>query len=229
MRNISREKMAEKQEKCRLEEDLMKKMLYLFLALSLVLGLSACGEKTEAEKSGVESEKQEASKLPTDTQPQQEESTGREEHRELSVIVEGEEQNVPATLFAGEGYSLYIPDEGWKQESGTEEGFATVSWESLVNEEVELEILRLTGMDQEEARAFLLQEEDDFALIEDKRGGLGGTDKTTGQTMLEITLIESEGTVLAVRKEYPLEATEGFGAWLSAMEGSMEPGILLEE
>lgn len=40
---------------------------------------------------------------------------GRELQVELELWVEGEAEKVPATLFQGEGYSLYLPDGEWEQ------------------------------------------------------------------------------------------------------------------
>lgn len=38
---------------------------------------------------------------------------GQRRARSLVMEVEGQTEEVPATLYEGEGYSIYIPDEGW--------------------------------------------------------------------------------------------------------------------
>ena len=66
------------------------------------------------------------------------------------------------------------------------------TWESTVNDDVELRVLHLGEMSLEEARAWVIAEEDDFQLIEDKQGGLGGMD-AGDQNILEVRFCPAEG------------------------------------
>ena len=65
-------------------------------------------------------------------------NTARPEHTELEITVEGVSEQLPAALYIGDGYSIYIPEEGWEHEQETEGHITEDSWESTVNDEVEL-------------------------------------------------------------------------------------------
>ena len=59
----------------------------------------------------------------------------------LEITVEGETERVPATLYTGSGYSIYIPDEGWKVGTGEN----SVSWTSTDNDRVRFSVTSVTG------------------------------------------------------------------------------------
>ena len=63
--------------------------------------------------------------------------------------------------------------------------------------------------------------EDDYRLIEDKQGGLGGTDPEDRE-MMEVRFYPSGSMMYAVLYEYPLEAAEGFGARLDQITATFE-------
>lgn len=52
--------------------------------------------------------------LPVSPEP---ETPARSEQVDLTFFVEGEEEALPATLYVGDGYFLYIPDEDWTARS----------------------------------------------------------------------------------------------------------------
>ena len=141
--------------------------------------------------------------------------TGRQLQTELTFYLEGMEETCPATLYIGEGYSVYIPDGEWTHYSGNLDYQPVQTWESHANPEVELQILTLNGMTLTQAQEWIKDEFLDYTLIEDNRGGLGGTD--TENNMADIRFVASGDTVYAICCLYPMEAAEGFGVRLSVM------------
>lgn len=158
----------------------MKKR-YLVWTLLLALVLSGCGQKPETQPPAKEEPvaEQPAAETPAETLPAEDRNPtaaelGREEKKDLMFMVEGMEEAVPATLYIGQGYSIYIPDEGWRLEKDVDDGIPEDTWESTVNHDVELRVLHLGEKTLEEAKAWVTAAEDDYGLVEDKQGGLGG-------------------------------------------------------
>lgn len=85
----------------------MKKLWIVLLSLFLLTG---CGQKPETPvpPSDPSPTQQEPNEPPANTEP---ETPARAEQVDLTFFVEGEEEALPATLYVGDGYSLYIPDE----------------------------------------------------------------------------------------------------------------------
>ena len=207
------------------------KRMYLLTALLAVLILAGCGRKTvtppPAQETATQPTNQTAATEQTTTPQSAREQTpaaealGRTETMEMEFMLEGEVTKVPATLHIGQGYSIYIPNEGWRMEKGTEDGFPEETWESSANDDVELRVLHLQGKTLEEARAFITAEEDDYRFQEDKQGGLLGTDELDRELM-EVRFYPAEDMVYAVLYTYREEAAEGFGARLSVMADTFE-------
>ncbi len=205
----------------------MKKR-YLVWTLLLALVLSGCGQKPETQPPAKEEPvaEQPAAETPAETLPAEDRNPtaaelGREEKKDLMFMVEGMEEAVPATLYIGQGYSIYIPDEGWKLEKDMDDGIPEDTWESTVNHDVELRVLHLGEKTLEEAKAWVTAAEDDYGLVEDKQGGLGGTDPED-QEMMEVRFYPAGNQMYAVLYEYPVEAAEGFGTRLGVIADTFE-------
>ena len=145
------------------------------------------------------------------TPRQEEPQTATQAQTELTFFVEGTEEKAMATLYAGDGYSLYILDEDWVYSS--EDGQPV--WESRLNPEVRLSVTNLSDTSLSAAQQWVRRRFEGFDLIEDNRGGLGGTNSEG--IMADVRLISSGDGVYAVCCVYPLEAAEGFGARLAVM------------
>lgn len=130
---------------------------------------------------------------------------------ELTFYVEGMEEKAMATLYAGDGYSLYIFDEDWVYY--LDDGQPV--WESRFNPDVKLSVIHLKDMPLSVAQGWVRRRFEGFNLIEDNRGGLGGTNAEG--IMADLRLISSEDDVYALCCVYPLEAAEGFGTRLAVM------------
>ena len=163
-------------------------MKKLILILTLLLALSGCGQKTSPVVPDVPPTAPEtaapettAPAVPTEDRNPTAAELGREEKMDLVFMVEGMEETVPATLYIGQGYSIYIPDEDWRLEKDVGDGIPEEKWESTVNDDVELRVLHLGEKTLEEAKAWVTAEEDDYRLIEDKQGGLAARTRRTGR------------------------------------------------
>ena len=201
----------------------MKKR-HLAAALLLALSLTGCGQRTALPTAQTAPAPQEESSVETaaDRAPTAEE-LGREERMDMAFSVEGEREMVPATLYIGQGYSIYIPDEGWRLEKRVDDGIPEESWESVLNDDVELTVSHYAGKTVTEARDLFLLDED--YVFEDLLGGelgdpLTGVDEDGDH--LSFMLAEGAGTVYVISWEYPAEAAEGFGVRLEQIAGTFE-------
>ena len=200
----------------------MKKHIIAWLLLAALL-LTGCGGRKEppAPPQAPQPEVQ----APADPVPPQEpaapapETPEREEKGELTFLLEGMEETVPVTLYTGDGYSIYIPDEGWRLEEDVDDRIREECWESTQRDDVELRVLHLGDMTLEEAQDWMIREEDDYRLIEDKQGGLYGEDR---EAYVEIRFFSGGGRMYAVAWKYPSEAAEGFGTRLGVLADTFE-------
>ena len=201
----------------------MKKLILIW---TLLLVLFGCGQTTSPAVSDVPTTAPAAPETAAPAVPAADQNPtaaelGREEAKDLVFIVEGTEETVPATLYIGQGYSIYIPDEGWRLEKDMDDGIPEDTWESTVNHDVELRVLHLGEKTLEQAKAWVTAAEDDYRLIEDNQCGLGGTD-AEDREMMEVRFYPSGSQMYAVLYEYPMEAAEGFGTRLGVMADTFE-------
>ena len=199
----------------------MRRMSLILTGL-LFLALSGCGQKAQTPPPAPETPVAETqTETPDGDRNPTAAELGREEKTNLAFTVEGETELVPVTLYIGQGYSIYIPDEGWRLEKWVDDGIPEDTWESVVNDDVELTVLHLGEKTLAEAQGWVKAEEDDYQLVEDKQGGLGGTD-AGDREMLEVRFHTSGSTMYAVLYKYPMEAAEGFGTRLGVMADTFQ-------
>ena len=193
----------------------MKRVILSGILLTLLL--SGCGgPKTTAEKAPA-----------PESQPPAAAELGREDRAVLEVTVEGETEEVPAALFIGQGYSLYIPEEGWRYEKDLDDGVAEDTWESILNGEVELEVRQYPASPDrtpDAVKAAFVKGRD--YVFEDLMGGslgdpLTGTDED-GDFLSFMTVEGADGTVYVISWEYPGEAAEGFGTRLAQIANTFQ-------
>ena len=196
--------------------------LSLILSALLIFALSGCGQKAQTPPPAPETPVAETqTETPNGDRNPTAAELGREEKTNLAFTVEGETELVPVTLYIGQGYSIYIPDEGWRLEKWVDDGIPEDVWESVINDDVELTVLHLGEKTLAEAQDWVKAEEDDYQLVEDKQGGLGGTDEKDRE-MLEVRFHTSGSTMYAVLYKYPVEAAEGFGTRLGVMADTFQ-------
>lgn len=207
----------------------MKRLL--LMALMAALLLTACGQSTAPQKQETPPTPPVQSEAAASAETAAPESPEGAEQAVAAVppaavllkfMVEGVEETLEANRHEGNGYALYIPAEGWRlEERELDDGVFEEIWESTVNDDAELWVLSLGQRTLAEGQAWLKAEEDDFALQEDKQGGLWGADAEDGQLM-EVRFHEGGGALYAVVWTYPEAAAEGFGTRLSVIADTFE-------
>ena len=207
----------------------MKRVILSGILLTLLL--SGCGgTKTTAEKAPAPESQPPAAEQTApagaDRSPTAAE-LGREDRAVLEMTVEGETEEVPAALFIGQGYSLYIPEEGWRYEKDLDDGVAEDTWESILNGEVELEVRQYPAAPDrtpDAVKAAFVKGRD--YVFEDLMGGglgdpLAGVDED-GDFLSFMTAEGADGTVYVISWEYPAEAAEGFGTRLAQIANTFQ-------
>ena len=204
----------------------MRRLSVVLMGL-LVLALSGCGQKTQTPPPAAETPAETPAGTTEETPAGERNPTaaelGREETTELAFTVEGETELIPVTLYIGQGYSIYIPSEGWRLEKWVDDGIPEDTWESIVNDDVELTVSHYAGKTTMEARDAFVRDED--YVFEDLMGGELG-DPLTGMDedgdYLSFMVAQGADTVYVISWEYPAEAAEGFGARLGQIANTFQ-------
>lgn len=140
-------------------------------------------------------------------------------HSEITAEINGESKNIPVTLYEGEGYSIYIPDEGWNISPQSGEGDY---WVNTENEKVFLNIVTHPGQTPEDAREDILFFCEGFTFGEmDAKNHFSGKDSFTEQ-MVDVWLLETHYGTLVAWAEYSFPATEGFDSYLTAIADTIQ-------
>lgn len=176
----------------------------LAILLSAFMLLSFCGCRS----SGLQ-----ASNTPTTTETTIP-TPARALETQLEFLLEGMIEYQNATLFVGEGYSLYITDDSWVQTPG-ENGEMT--WTSGYNPDIALKVVPSAGATCAQARDALF---DGYTDLAEEGEYVYGRD-SSGLFYRAARLIETPNGVLAAVWDYSLEAAEGFGARLRVIAGTL--------
>ena len=136
-------------------------------------------------------------------------------------MVEGLEEAVPVYLFRDMAYSLYVPHDGWQYRRTLEYDMLAKCWTSAVNPAVSLTVRHLGYRDLADAQAWERAHNGAYELIEDKQGGIGGTD-SAGEAVLEVFFYAGRSAMYAVELRYPMEAAEGFGTRLHVLRDTFQ-------
>ena len=94
-------------------------------------------------------------------------------------------------------------------------------WTSTINPDISLTVRHLGYRNLVEAQEWEREQNTGFQVIEDKQGGIGGTD-SAGKSMLEVFFYSGQSTMYAVELRYPVEATEGFGTRLHVIQDTFQ-------
>ena len=178
----------------------------LFISLSVLVLLSFCGCKP----SGLHGSGVTVSTAETTTP-----ATTRESHIKLEFSLEGMPEYQDAKLFVGKGYSLYIPEDNWVKTPG-ENG--EVTWTSGYNPDIVLKVIPNAGSALHQVKDSLFA---GYTCFEEDGQYIFGHDDS-GSFYRAARLIETPNGILAAVWDYSLEATEGFGARLYVIAGTLE-------
>lgn len=129
-----------------------------------------------------------------------------------------EEYPVPVQLYRAEGYSTYIPKEGFEKSEGTYGGRPAVRWEYGENRNVWFSVVPLDTTSFNEAIQWGLSAGGPGdTLIEDKSGGICGQ-STDGSLFWAITFHEKDFKgIYAVICHYPVAQTDNLAAYVKLM------------
>ena len=200
----------------------MKDRIICLAAALLAAALAGCAGPSSSQSS---SPPPASSAAPSSAVSSQPTAPGRELHTELEIWVEGEPEKVPATLFQGEGYSLYLPDGEWVQTSSMsgEQPEEADLFAAAANSQVTLSVRPdRSGQDLERAYDALWAE--GYNQSDDNDHFFART--MEGQVQCQY-VIAGESGVWYVAWSYPdtLEYPEGWGSRIP----QLMPGFLLEE
>lgn len=200
----------------------MKDRIICLAAALLAAALAGCAGPSSSQSS---SPPPASSSAPSSAVSSQPTAPGRELHTELEIWVEGEPEKVPATLFQGEGYSLYLPDGEWVQTSSMsgEQPEEADLFAAAVNSQVTLSVRPdRSGQDLERAYDALWAE--GYNQSDDNDHFFART--MEGQVQCQY-VIAGESGVWYVAWSYP-DTSEYLEGWGSRIPQLM-PGFLLEE
>lgn len=200
----------------------MKDRIICLAAALLAAALAGCAGPSSSQSS---SPPPASSAAPSSAVSSQPTAPGRELHTELEIWVEGEPEKVPATLFQGEGYSLYLPDGEWVQTSSMsgEQPEEADLFAAAANSQVTLSVRPdRSGQDLERAYDALWAE--GYNQSDDNDHFFACT--MEGQVQCQY-VIAGESGVWYVAWSYP-DTSEYLEGWGSRIPQLM-PGFLLEE
>lgn len=134
-----------------------------------------------------------------------EEEVVNEDKISLKVMREGEMDEISATLFVGEGYSIYLTDDRWKPHA-PDAWIGMVDGQAVLNGQVQLWIAHFEDKTVNQVKEELGE---DGYLSE-------GSDmiKQKSEVIYKVRLNEYENDVWGIFYCYPVEAEEGWGAVL---------------
>lgn len=200
----------------------MKDRIICLAAALLAAALAGCAGPSSSQSS---SPPPASSAAPSSAVSSQPTAPGRELHTELEIWVEGEPERVPATLFQGEGYSLYLPDGEWVQTSSMsgEQPEEADLFAAAANSQVTLSVRPdRSGQDLERAYDALWAE--GYNQSDDNDHFFARTMEDQVQCQY---VIAGESGVWYVAWSYP-DTSEYLEGWGSRIPQLM-PGFLLEE
>lgn len=200
----------------------MKNRIICLAAALLAAALAGCAGPSSSQSS---SPPPASSAAPSSAVSSQPTAPGRELHTELEIWVEGEPEKVPATLFQGEGYSLYLPDGEWVQTSSMsgEQPEEADLFAAAANSQVTLSVRPdRSGQDLERAYDALWAE--GYNQSDDNDHFFART--MEGRVQCQY-VIAGESRVWYVAWSYP-DTSEYLEGWGSRIPQLM-PGFLLEE
>ncbi len=136
-------------------------------------------------------------------------SNASEENRgTLTVYREGEADEIPAALYAGEGYSIYLTEGDWRQEAA-DEWVAVYDGAPVLDGRVRLRIRSYEDRTRDEVANELENDgysPEDYELV-----------RREGEMVYRVRLLEDDGRVWEIFYCHTEEAEEGWGQVLKVM------------
>lgn len=132
-----------------------------------------------------------------------------------------ETSNTPKVLLhIGDGYTISVPENGYRYEKDYEDGAIEETWEHKSHDDIKINVTTYKNSDEITARGLFLREHDDY-IFEDLLGyPLCGTEKD-GDT-LWFNLYEENGNVYIVSLEYDKNTKEKVITELADIAGTFK-------
>ena len=188
----------------------MKKVLVISLLVSLILTMFGCQmrDKKTAVIGGADA--------PTNILVTE---NGIDEVN-LTVSTDDGKEPIPAKLYKGDGYSIYIPKSGYRYEKDYDDGTIEDKWEYIKRDDVSIEVITYKHTDKELAQKMFLRENDDY-IFEDLMGYPLCGKEPDGDT-LWFSAYEANGHSYILSWEYPGHTDEKIREELSAIAGTFK-------
>lgn len=148
---------------------------------------------------------------------------GRDAYSSLTYYPEGQETVLPARLFIGQGYSLYIPERNWEHTTVSYHYDTADRWTYAYNPEITLTIVRVATADGQPPYEYVMQANTGFRFTIDADGNLITDYEEVGpETGMKYAqfIAAGDSVYYVLLSEYPVEAAEGAGVLLNAVTDS---------
>lgn len=200
----------------------MKKIL--FCALFVGLSLSACARQEEP----APPLREDAAESLAQTEQLLEDASARPEKSEIRVTVQSKTEILPVELYVGQGYSIYITEEGWRLDRDREEGgILEDTWESTRHgDDAELKVSMYPNVTVEDAKSRFAAQADDYVFDADLTGDWGdpmrGRDEEDRE-MLHFMVVDRQGDAYVISWHYDDAVADLYGAQLRQMADTFLP------
>lgn len=202
-------------------------MKRIFAFILLFLMLAGCGQQEKTDSLAAE----DVSKAPVSEEQLLESASVRPEKSEMRITVQSKTEVRPVELYVGQGYSIYITEDGWHLDRELEDGGILEDiWESALHgDDAELKVKIYPGVTAEAAKSRFAAEEDDFSFESQLTGDWGdpmrGRDEED-KKMLHFMVMEGNGNAYIISWHYADRVADLYGAQLRQMADTF---LLTEE
>lgn len=181
-------------------------------------GNSASSGESAGNTSGSDTDGQTASEAGTSSG--QDSGSGREASTTLPVEIKGTTEEMPVSLYEGDGYSLYVPSEGLRENNAEtgEEGLIA-EWDDDT-QDTSLQIIKYSDLTAEDAAEEYQAEMGDYSFARRENIFTGETED--GSSYREFTVYQSTDAAYVITWDFPSDEEEGFSERLARIAETFE-------
>lgn len=142
------------------------------------------------------------------------------EKKQMHFYIGNNETTADVIQFSGEGYSIYVLEDNWSHRTDLENGYTADIWQNTENLDTALWILKMDASNLSTAQLWIKETFGEYDLLEDNRGGLGGTN--ADGHMVDAQIFSNEVSTYILIKMYAMENSEIAGSYLTVMADTFE-------